>query len=216
MDGGAYTAERAAALSGVPKSTVHWWARGGIVVPSVSPERTKLWSYADLLALRTVYWLRQRKVRGPGHEIPRTSLPEIRRALRELQRLDLDLFEQGRPTVFVQPDGHIVLEEPEGYRRADGQTFLPGYLDLIAPFTTDEATRGVDLREPAPLVRIAPRRLAGAPHVVHTRIATESLAALRRRGFDVAGMRALYPDLSVEAIESALGVEDRLAENLAA
>lgn len=52
---GAYTAERAAALSGVPKSTIHYWARQDILVPSVSAERVKLWSYGDLMALRTIY-----------------------------------------------------------------------------------------------------------------------------------------------------------------
>lgn len=56
---GEYTAERAAALSGVPKSTVHYWARQGILIPSGSPERVKLWSYGDLMALR-----RSRAARG--------------------------------------------------------------------------------------------------------------------------------------------------------
>ena len=48
--GGAYNAERAAALSGVPKSTVHYWARHGHLVPSVAT-RPRLWSFTDLLAL---------------------------------------------------------------------------------------------------------------------------------------------------------------------
>ena len=39
---GAYPAERAAALSGVTLSTVHWWARNDVLVPSVSVERVKL------------------------------------------------------------------------------------------------------------------------------------------------------------------------------
>jgi hypothetical protein len=51
---GCYDARRAAALSGVPRSTVYDWARRDIVVPSISPEREKLWSYADLMALRIV------------------------------------------------------------------------------------------------------------------------------------------------------------------
>lgn len=55
---GCYQAPRAAALSGVPRSTVYDWAVKGIVVPSISPEREKLWSYADLMALRIVSWLR--------------------------------------------------------------------------------------------------------------------------------------------------------------
>lgn len=39
---GAYQADRAAALSGVPLSTVHWWAREEILVPSISAQRVKL------------------------------------------------------------------------------------------------------------------------------------------------------------------------------
>ena len=49
---GCYESSRAAALSGVPVSTVYLWARTGVVEPSVSPTKIKLWSYADLMALR--------------------------------------------------------------------------------------------------------------------------------------------------------------------
>jgi uncharacterized protein (DUF433 family) len=78
---GAYTADRAAALSGVPKSTIHWWARHDVLVPTVSATKIMLWSYADLMGLRVIYWLRQRKTTTLGVEVPRTSMPAIRRAL---------------------------------------------------------------------------------------------------------------------------------------
>jgi len=55
---GAYPADRAAALSGVPKSTARYWARKEILVPSISDVRIKLWSYSDLMSLRTIAWLR--------------------------------------------------------------------------------------------------------------------------------------------------------------
>src|SRR6266508_7001335 len=97
---GAYTAERAAALSGVPRSTVHYWSRHDVLVPSVSPTKMKLWSYTDLMGLRTIYWLRQRKVTDGGSDIPATTMPAVRRALNALGRLDLDLWsEEGRPSV---------------------------------------------------------------------------------------------------------------------
>jgi len=57
----AYAAERATALSGVPKSTVQYWAGPPILLPSVSAERVKLWSYGDPMALRTIYQQRQTK-----------------------------------------------------------------------------------------------------------------------------------------------------------
>lgn len=67
---GCYEASRAAALAGVPKTTVYWWARQRIVVPSISPVQEKLWSYADLMALRIVSWLRHPKFNEQGRSLP--------------------------------------------------------------------------------------------------------------------------------------------------
>jgi MerR HTH family regulatory protein len=78
---GAYTADRAAALSGVPKSTVHYWARREILVPSISPERVKLWSYPDLMGLRIIYWLRHEKTGEDGQDIPASTMPQVERVL---------------------------------------------------------------------------------------------------------------------------------------
>lgn len=214
--GGAYTAARASALSGVPQTTIHYWAREGIVVPSVSAQRVKLWSYQDLLALRTVYWLRQRKTASTGHEIPATAMRTVRQALDELRSLDLETVgDDGEATLVITPDGQVLVREPGSPPRLPtGQGILPEVLDVIAPFSTLERTRGVDLRAPAEHVRILPRRLAGAPHVSGTRIDTESLAALRSRGFDDQRILALYPELSAGQLADALSVEAQLAENL--
>lgn len=54
LDVGAYEVPRAAALAGVPLSTLYHWAREEVVTPSVSATREKLWSYRDLLTLRLV------------------------------------------------------------------------------------------------------------------------------------------------------------------
>lgn len=217
MDGGAYTADRAASLSGVPRSTVHYWAREKILVPSVSGQRVKLWSYSDLLALRTVYWLRQRKTSEAGHEIPRTAMPVVRRALGRLRELDLDLFHDGRPTILVDERGDVLIRPPaEPTQRLSGQTLVEDMLDVIAPFATSERTCGVDLIEPSRLVRIVPRKLSGAPHVVDTRIHTEALASLSKRGFGVGDIGGLYPDLTRAQIDDALIFERLLETNLAA
>src|SRR5258708_5409984 len=87
----AYTADRAAALAGVPQSTLHYWAREGILTPSVSQEKVKLWSFADLMALRAVEWLRRKKLVAKG-AVPPTRMREIRRALETLRRLDQSLW----------------------------------------------------------------------------------------------------------------------------
>src|SRR2546423_14903391 len=111
---GAYPGDRAAALSGVPLSTVRYWAAHDVLVPSVSPTRTMLWSYADLIGLRIIHWLRRPK-KAPDDErvIPATAMPAVRRALRGLAEPDMALWsEDGGPTVRVDRRGvfHITTE----------------------------------------------------------------------------------------------------------
>jgi uncharacterized protein (DUF433 family) len=212
---GAYSAERAAALAGVPKSTIHYWDREGIIVPSVSPVKVKLWSYSDLLALRFIYWLRQPKTDVAGWEIPRTGMPAVRRALATLKRLDLELFEAGRPTVLVDRGARVHVHPPgEAPRTLDGQVVASEVIDLLAPFPTAEGLRGPDLVEPGAFVRIIPRKLSGAPHVVDTRVETLALHALELRGFSPERIARLYPSVPQPAIDDALQVERQLAENL--
>jgi uncharacterized protein (DUF433 family) len=212
---GAYTAERAAALSGVPKSTVHYWAKNDILVPSVSPERVRLWSYGDLMALRTIYWLRQTKKDPTGREVPRTAMKAVRRALREIAALELDLWtDAGAPRVAVDRAGNIVIDDG-GPQRAGGQRVLDAeMLDLLAPFSSREGLRGPDLTAPRPLLRIVPGKLAGSPHIELTRIETQALAALERRGIGSAKIYRLYPAVPPDAVDDAIDLERELSANL--
>src|SRR4051794_37197848 len=157
---GAYPADRAAALSGVPRSTIHYWARHNVLVPSVSPTKVKLWSYTDLMGLRTIYWLRQRKVTSAGWEIPPAAMPSVRRALAALAELDLDLWtEDGRPSVRVDPNGEIYILTGWGAESGSRAGLLdPDMFDLIAPFEARMA-RGPDLQAPRPHLRIVPGKL---------------------------------------------------------
>jgi uncharacterized protein (DUF433 family) len=213
---GAYTAERAAALSGVPKSTVHYWSNNDVLLPSVSPQRIKLWSYGDLMALRTIYWLRQTKQDPDGREIPRTAMKAVRRALREIASLELDLWnEDGAPRVAVDRSGNIVIGDERGAQRTGGQRILDAeMLDLLAPFDSREGLRGPDLSAPRPQLRIVPGKLAGSPHIERTRIETQALAALEHRGLEKAKIYRLYPSVSTDAVDDAIDLERELSANL--
>jgi uncharacterized protein (DUF433 family) len=215
---GAYTADRAAALSGVPRSTTHYWARNEILVPSISPTKVKLWSYTDLMGLRTIYWLRQRKVTSDGWEIPASTMPAVRRALRLLGDLDLELWtEDSAPPVAVDPSGKIfVLADADTAESIYGERPLhPDFLNLIEPFTT-RTTRGPDLQAPRPNLRIVPGKLSGSPHVAYTRLETITIASLRERGFDEGGIQRLYPKVRAIALAEALDLERQLLGNLRA
>jgi uncharacterized protein (DUF433 family) len=214
---GAYTADRAAALSGVPKSTVHYWARKEILIPSVSAVRVKLWSYSDLMALRIIAWLRASKTAPDEHTIPPTAMKAVRTALHELASLDLGLWtEDGSPNVAVDRRGRIVLDAEPSPEHPDGQAVLDAEaLDLLRPLAIGQEVRGPDLVSPRPRLRIVPGKLAGAPHVHRTRIETEALAALQRRGMSTGKIVALYPVIQVADVDDALDLEHELQPDLA-
>lgn len=216
MQRGAYPADRAASLSGVPKSTVHYWAREEILVPSISAERVKLWSYPDLMGLRTIYWFRKRKRRDSGSDIPATSMSAVRRALDSLQELDLALWsEDEAPTVFVDGGGQIVFAENGlTVQTPGGQSAMADTLDLTAPFPTEQGANGPNLVHPRPKLRIVPGKLGGSPHVHRTRVETQALAALIRRGATGENVAQLYPALETDAVGQAVDLEDQLARNL--
>lgn len=214
MERGAYSANRAAALSGVPLSTVHYWAREGLLVPSISPTRTKLWSYIDLMGLRTIYWLRHPKPAPDGSEIPPTPMKFVRRALSELDRIDLGPWDEDLGHLLrVTREGEIYFGQASDSRPVGPQMRLEE-LDLIEPFESEAGVRGPDLVSPRPRLRIVPGKLAGAPHLERTRLETEALAAISRRGVSNENIYKLYPRFDPEAIDEALDLEEQLDRNL--
>jgi uncharacterized protein (DUF433 family)/DNA-binding transcriptional MerR regulator len=212
---GAYPANRAAALSGVPKSTVHYWAREDILVPTLSAERVKLWSYADLMGLRVVYWLRHGTQTADGEEVGAQSMPTVRKALASLRELDLELWSEDRgPAVAIDRSGKLILD-PKGLPgETSGQRVAGEVLELMHPFPTEEGTKGPDLRTPRPHLRIVPGKLAGEPHVARSRVETQALAALSRRGMGTGKIAQLYPSLEAAAIDEAIDLERQLSRNL--
>ena len=199
-------------LSGVPQSTVYLWARNGLVTPSVSPTRVKLWSYADLMALRIVYWLRHRKYRSGG-EVPASPITCVRDALAELDERVLDIWDDSSGDLSsplrVDVSGQI-WSDVDGVPVYEGQAALPGSLDLLGPF--DLADRnGPDLRRPRPNLRIVPGRVSGEPHLARSHITTLSAAALYRNLGDFDAVAELYPGFGVEAFKDAVEFERSLA-----
>lgn len=206
LDRGCYEAVRAAALSGVPMRTVYYWAEHGIVVPSISPVREKLWSYGDLLTLRLVDWLRQPKsVEEVDEDFARSSMSDIRRMLAQVGDALWAAGSEGeeRPTVAVDRSGRIFSVEPLG--TLEGQQALE-VLDLLAPF----GDNGPDLRQPRPHLRIVPGKVAGEPHLQHSRMTTRTVGALAQR-FTFEQIAAMYPDEDPTGLREAIDLERQLA-----
>lgn len=205
---GVYTADRAAALSGVPQSTLYYWAREEIYVPTASPLKVKRWSFLDLMAVRAIYWLRQDKPKAA-----RTTMRKVRAALEEAAALQIPF---GRLNVLVDPRGSIHFRRSE-----DGELELPGgqevfsdpleELNLLTEYRV-AGSWGPDLRVPKPDLRIVPGKLTGEPHVAETRVATIQLWSLHCQGLDAVTIQRLYPSLAErpKALGQAIALEDQL------
>lgn len=209
---GCYDAHRAAALSGVPRTTVYWWARQRIVVPSVSPVQEKLWSYADLMSLRIVQWLRKPKSDDGQEFLPASPMPKVRLALARLSAEGLSLWEQDRPSaILVDQKGAIFLRLDERVIDLDGQEVFPELrmFDVTAPFE-DEGKSGPDLLNPRPHLRIVPNRMVGEPHLADTRITTETVFALSNRGYEPDRIALMY-DVELQPVLEAIDLEQQLS-----
>jgi uncharacterized protein (DUF433 family)/DNA-binding transcriptional MerR regulator len=204
-----YTARRAAALAGVPVSTLHYWARTGIYVPSISPApRVRLWSWADLLALRAIDFFHRAK--DPG-EPKKVSIRRIREALSEIERRGLSREELSR-LVALSRGGELFIRVGDEAVRADAsaQSAMPDMLALVRPYGW-----GPDLLEPRPRLRIIPGKLHGEPHLLDTRIPSATIYALRTSGYTVEQILDFYPEARVDAVEEAIDLEDSLATRAA-
>lgn len=212
MFSGCYDAGRAAALSGVPKSTVYYWAREHVVVPSISPVQEKLWSYGDLIALRMVSWLRHRKEQQGELAIQRSPMPLVRRALALLDEHGVSLWDssESRSPLLVDVRGRIYVRLGDEIVDLDGAKALPKLetFGLTEPFSVGGAW-GPNLIQPREHLRIIPGRVSGEPHVLNTRITSLALAALSANGLDPARIAEWY-DIDDSSVRDAISLEEQL------
>lgn len=211
---GVYTAERAAALSGVPVSTVYYWARHQVWSPTLSDQRPKLWTYADLIALRTIYWLRQEK---PDVATSKSTMREVRRTISAVAAHGATLTDVN---IRVDRRGKVVFETGPGIAWEAGpsggnQSVSANVLYVLAPFPTEHGHIGPDLVSPRPNLRIIPGKMGGEPHVKWTRIPSLAVAALVSDGMSVAEIVRLYPDLTAEIVDECIDLEAQLLKNAA-
>ncbi len=192
----AFPVAATSALTGASMSQLHSWRRTLLLVPEVdSRPRHLLYSFRDLLALRSVVRLRQS-----------SSLQRIRRAFATATSADLtehpsewNLIDIGASIVLVRDDGvgMDVVTHP-------GQITLANLADVMAPFVTGHG-RVVDLRRPRPHLETREQRLGGWPTIEGTRVPFDVVADLLADGSvspDDVGL--YYPAVSAAAAADAL------------
>jgi uncharacterized protein (DUF433 family) len=88
-------------------------------------------------------------------------------------------------------------------------------VNLVAAFEREGGISAPDLARPRPTLRIIPGRLSSEPHVDGTRLGTQMIEALRRRGLESDQIVRLYSFLTPRNIDEALSLEAQLERNLA-
>jgi uncharacterized protein (DUF433 family) len=191
----------AAALSGATLHQLAYWrtSRQGkdpVLVPEVSNARPILYSFRDVVALRTFAFLRHSR-----------SLHKIRKAIGTLRSIG-ELEHVSTYTLVADETGSIVLVQPETGTAVDlvkkpGQQVIAQMSDVLRPFFS----RGVhvpDLAAPRPSLIVDPAVKGGHPVVRGTRVPFELVAELVAGGIPPEKVSEYYPSVSEEAARDAL------------
>lgn len=188
-------------LSGASPRQLGYWRRptrsaNSLLVPAAERGGRYLYSWADVVALRTIVYLRQEK-----------SLHKIRHAVATLRQLEADQWAHLAQYRLVRTAETIVVQTPRGeildLERAPG-TILEEVLmeDVLGPFTANGA-RVPALANPRPHLAVDPGILDGYPVIGGSRVPFHLVAALADEGAKPAEIIEIYPSVPPEGVADA-------------
>lgn len=196
----AFPTKLASKMSGATMHQLAYWRSSKILVPEVESSKSPyLYSFRDVIALRTFAWLR-------GDH----SLQMIRRAFDTMGELDMiehpasyKLVKLGKSIGVVRDDGTIIdiAKEP-------GQEVLGTLQDVFQEFEDHKGRHVDNLIHPRAGVEVNPDRLGGWPTITGTRIPFDTIADLIADGsVTPEKVAAYYPGVSAEAARDALSYQ---------
>lgn len=194
-----YSPKLAAALSGATIRQLSHWRRPGpddtaVLTPELSAIRPILYSFRDVVALRTCVRLREE-----------ASLQRIRRALDAL-RTDLGLRDHLSSYQLVADGSSIYLADEDhavDLTSQRGNVVIHQIVDVLQPFYV-QGRQIPSLLDPRPHVEVDPAVRGGEPVITGTRIPYEDVASLMRDGVAAEDIRDFFPHVTAEAARDAL------------
>lgn len=191
-----YPTHVAAALSGATLRQLSYWrqrpnGRKALLQPEIRSRGRLLYSFRDIIALRTFVFLRE--------ELP---LQRIRKAVDNLRELgnyehlsSYSLYTDGQSVMWSDDNKGLVdlLQRPGQYRI----TAVMG--DVLKPFLNQRGEKVVDLFAPRTYVRVHPEVRGGYPVVRDTRIRYDLVGGLVADGVPADEIAYFYPSVDAEA-----------------
>ncbi|MGC5010171.1 DUF433 domain-containing protein [Streptosporangium sp. DT93] len=189
-----YAPKLAAALSGATlRRLAHWRrtgaGRGAVLIPEISGTRPVLYSFRDVVALRTCVKLRND-----------TSLQKIRRALDTL-RDDLQERDHLSSYTLVADGSSVYLAEPDqavDLVRRKANVVIHEMVDVLQPFYRD-GRHIPPLLRPRAHVTVDPAVRGGMPVIEGTRVPYDEVAALLRDRVAPERISEYYPSVTAPA-----------------
>lgn len=190
-----FPVELTVTMTGVTRWQLSHWRKTGLLVPEVNAYRPALYSFRDLVALRTVAKLRAE-----------TSLQKVRKAFANLS--EFDMTEHPSAYQFATDGKSIAVWTDAGFMdivRNPGQFHIYSLDDIFKPFTNRRGDEVIDFRSPRPRLSVDPHRLGGWPTIAGTRVPYDTVAsALRGGDLRPEDVRHYYPGVSKAAAKDAL------------
>lgn len=193
-----YTPKLTAALTGATLRQLAYWRRprsGGepVLSPETSAARPILYSFRDVVALRTCVRLREE-----------ASLQRIRSALDAL-RMEFGLRDHLSEYHLVADGSTIYLVDQEhavDLVRNAGNVVIHDFIDVLRPFYV-QGRQIPALLEPRAHVQVDPDVRGGEPVIAGTRIPYDEVAALLRDGVTAEQVREYFPQVTAAAARDA-------------
>lgn len=206
----AFPVPLAVALSGATVDQLAYWRRPthsqpALLEPFAKRSGRYLYSWADVIALRSIVFLRQEK-----------SLPRIRKAVQTLRNLEADEWEHLSRYKLAATGDSIVVLTPSGAVLDVGShpgTILSEVLmrDVLDAFRTADGRRVSALPAPRPKLSVNPDVLGGYPVVAGTRVPYDVVAGLAEDGYSDAEIVELYPSVKPGAVADARAFAEEVA-----
>lgn len=193
----AYPPYLAAALCGATVRQLAHWRRqtnsGAVLIPEVSVTRPVLYSFRDIVALRTCAYLRKD-----------SSLQRIRRAIGNLR--DLGELEHLSEYTLVAEHETIVLAKHDSaidLVKLPGQYVIAQMSDVLRPFANKRDVEIPALLHPREHIVVDPEIRRGHPVIAGTRVPYENVASLVADGVPLSTIKDYYPSVDADAAHDA-------------
>ena len=202
----AFSEEQVERLTGLTRGQLRYWDRTEFFAPKYSDENrrrvySRLYSFKDIVALRTISMLRNR------YHVP---LQHLRKVAEKLSHLADDLWT--KTTLYVL-NKKVVFHEPGTGRPREvvsGQYVIGVLLKTIISDTKKDVEK-MHRRDPQKMGQVERSRYVNrnAWVVGGTRIPTAAIRRFREAGYTMAQIIAEYPDLKPRDIKAALLHEEQ-------